>query len=621
MIVPMKKIFLVVLDAEKKAALKKLRSAGLVHLENIQGVGAELNSLKTEYSKLESVCMQLSDLKVPKGFSSKEKIEASDMSELSDKILELIERKKTCQSEITQCTVELERLQKWGGVNPADFEYLAGKKISLAMYEIPAAKYRMLPDDVNTVFVNEDKSNVRFLLVTEDGAKPASMPAEAFAVTMPQKSTDEMSEIIIKDKAEIAKIDNLLYSAVSYVPELKKAAAVQGKKVEFENVFSGMEHDSESSTPLAWISGFVPTEDLDKVKKLADSEKWGFAALDPSEDDMVPTKLKNNKLVSLIYPVTDFLGTVPGYNEYDISGWFLLFFAIFFGIIFGDGGYGALMTVIAVFALIAGAAKKKKASPGVCLLLLLGLTTMAWGTITCTWFGIEVQYLPEWLKNLSVPAISNVTSAISAEKSTWVSQNLQILCFTLALAQLTIAHLKGFVRYIKSLKCIGEIGSLGMLWGLYTLVLNMVVDANRFPLPSFAIPLIGGGFLLNFVFANYDGSIGKSILESLKNIVSVLLGVVNVFSDIVSYIRLWAVGLAGSAISATVNEMAGPMLGGFIIFAGILLLCFGHGLNMVLNVLSVIVHGVRLNTLEFSNHLGMSWSGFKYEPFSEAVEK
>lgn len=621
MIVPMKKIFLVVLDAEKKAALKKLRSAGLVHLEDIQGASTELTSLKTEYSKLESVCMQLSDLKVPKDFSSKEKIEAADMSELSDKVLELIERKKACQSEITQCTVELERLQKWGGVNPADFEYLAGKDISLAMYEIPAAKYRMLPDDVNTVFVNEDKSNVRFLLVTKDGVKPASMPAEAFAVTMPQKSTDEMSEIIIRDKAEIAKIDNLLYSAVSYVPELKKASAVQAKKVEFENVFSGMEHDSETNTPLAWITGFVPANDLDKVKKLADDEKWGFAAMDPTDEDNVPTKLKNNKLVSLIYPVTDFLGTVPGYKEYDISGWFLLFFAIFFGIIFGDGGYGALMTVIAVFALLAGAAKKKKASPGVCLLLLLGLTTMAWGTITCTWFGIEVQYLPEWLKNLSVPAISNVTSAISPEKENWVSQNLQILCFTLALAQLTIAHLKGFVRYIKSLKCIGELGSLGMLWGLYTLVLNMVVDADRFPLPSFAIPLIGGGFLLNFVFANYDGSIGKSILESLKNIVSVLLGVVNVFSDIVSYIRLWAVGLAGSAISATVNEMAGPMLGGFIIFAGILLLCFGHGLNMVLNVLSVIVHGVRLNTLEFSNHLGMSWSGFKYEPFSEAVEK
>ena len=96
-----------------------------------------------------------------------------------------------------------------------------------------------------------------------------------------------------------------------------------------------------------------------------------------------------------------------------------------------------------------------------------------------------------------------------------------------------------------------------------------------------------------------------------------MLGVINFFSDIVSYIRLWAVALAGSAIAQTVNQMAGPMLGNFLIFFGILLLVFGHGLNMVLNALSVIVHGVRLNTLEFTSHVGMAWAGYKYKPFAE----
>ena len=112
------------------------------------------------------------------------------------------------------------------------------------------------------------------------------------------------------------------------------------------------------------------------------------------------------------------------------------------------------------------------------------------------------------------------------------------------------------------------------------------------------------------------------MLESLKNIISVLLGVVNQFSDIVSYIRLWAVALAGAAISGTVNQMAGPMFGKlFMVIFGVVLLVFGHGLNMILNLLSVIVHGVRLNTLEFSQHLGMAWSGVKYRPFSERKKK
>ena len=162
---------------------------------------------------------------------------------------------------------------------------------------------------------------------------------------------------------------------------------------------------------------------------------------------------------------------------------------------------------------------------------------------------------------------------------------------------------------------------------MFWIVLSMVVDSKVFPMLGYIgsvpvgyieISLIAVGFLLSFVLSNYEGNIVESIMASLKNIISVLLGIVNVFSDIVSYIRLWAVGLAGAAISDTVNTMAGPILGHAILFIfAILLLTFGHGLNMILNVLSVIVHGVRLNTLEFSTHLGVSWSGIKFQPFSE----
>lgn len=177
------------------------------------------------------------------------------------------------------------------------------------------------------------------------------------------------------------------------------------------------------------------------------------------------------------------------------------------------------------------------------------------------------------------------------------------------------------------MKLIGDIGSVLQLVGMYYVVLSLVVNAEVFgfglvifgvPIGSAAIALIVIGFTMSFVFANYEGSIIRSVLSSLVNVVSVLLGVVNVFSDIVSYIRLWAVGLAGAAISATVNELAGPLLGNFMfIIIAIILLVFGHGLNMILNVLSVIVHGIRLNTLEFSSHLDMSWSGRKFKPFKE----
>ena len=340
----------------------------------------------------------------------------------------------------------------------------------------------------------------------------------------------------------------------------------------------------------------------------------------------------------MIYPLTDFLGTVPGYNEYDISGWFLLFFTVFFGMIFGDGGYGLLVSIVSLLLILKSKIAKKPVQPLLMLALLVGGATVVWGIVTCTWFGIPVENLPSWLKNISIPLVSNAYSE-KIWQPFWVTQegvglskdqNLQIFCFALALIQLSIAHIKAAKRNIvekNPLKALGDVGSLLQLVGMFWIVLSMVVNSKVFvmlgnigdiPVGKIEVSLIAVGFVMSFIFSNYDGSIGKSILESCKNIISVLLGVVNVFSDIVSYIRLWAVGLAGAAISDTVNTMAGPILGHAILFiAAIALLVFGHGLNMVLHLLSVIVHGVRLNTLEFSTHLGVSWSGKKYEPFSE----
>jgi V/A-type H+-transporting ATPase subunit I len=173
---------------------------------------------------------------------------------------------------------------------------------------------------------------------------------------------------------------------------------------------------------------------------------------------------------------------------------------------------------------------------------------------------------------------------------------------------------------------LGQLGQFAMVVGMFFMVLNLVISQTKYPVPMWSLGLIGGGFASSFVFTNYDGSKGflkglvAGVLASLANIVSVFLGVVNVFADIVSYIRLWAVGLAGVAISQTVNNMAGPMFGSAIMaVAGVALLLFGHGLNMIMAVLSVIVHGVRLNVLEFSSHLGMEWSGYKYEPFRDTA--
>ena len=642
MIVPMKKVSLVVLNNERKDALTQLKKVGVVHLEQIDGSSEQLSLYKEASNNAVAANAILSDIKVAKkkSFSSAVKTLSNDEVVAKCKhVIDISDKKKKLLEEIASDAAEIERFANWGQVDIDDFAYLKEKGISFKMYEIPEDKYGLIDEKVTTICVNRIKKIVRFLLIDASEERPEGLPPEAFEVPMPVLSTKDLAKRVEDNEAEISKIEEELKSETVYISQIQDFKSNLESDIQFETIYSGMgQENSGKTTDLAWLTGYVPVDSFDKLKDCVTKNSWAMAASDPTEEDNVPTKLKNNKFVSLIYPLTDFLGTVPGYHEYDISGWFLLFFCVFFGMIFGDGGYGLLVTVASLVLVLKSLFQKKSVSPLMGLLLLLGLSTVAWGTVTCTWFGLKPEQLPAWLTSLSITPISNAAGSDyrlylpwNTEVGLTTGQNLQIFCFTLAFLQLSVAHLKGMARNRKSLKVLGEFGSLLQIWGMFYVVLSMVVSSalfplglvvNNIPVGTIAIALVGGGFALSFIFSNYEGNVGASILESCKNIISVLLGVVNVFSDIVSYIRLWAVGLAGSAISNTVNEMAGPLLGHAITFiAFVALIAFGHGLNMVLNLLSVIVHGVRLNTLEFSTHLGMSWSGFKYNPFAEKENK
>jgi len=612
MIVPMKKVSLIVLKKERKDALEKLRKAGVMHLETLTGSSKELSSLKTDFSCLERAYLALDEIKASKKKVSTDlNLNNDQIKKQAAEICSLLDDKKKAEEIIIKNNRELERFVKWGDVNPDDFGFLKDKHLELYLYEIPVSKYYDISEDNHTILVNQDKNVCRCIAYSADNSQ-LNMPAEAKMVSLPEKSTKVLKEEICTARNDVQNINKHLNDLIVYKDSIKKCMKQLEKEIEFENVYSGMgNEEGDAAGNLAWLSGFVPAPELASLKKVAAENSWAIYADDPTEEDNVPTKLKNSKVVQILYPVMDFLGTVPGYHEFDISAWFLIFLVIFFAMIFGDAGYGVLMLIIGLVLSLKSKFTRKEVPPALILLVVWALATVAWGTINCSWFGIEAEKLPAVLQNLALP--------VFAPGNPERDMNLQIFCFILAVLQMSIGHIIALLRNIKerSLKMLADLGSLSILWGMFYVVLMLIVSAEKFPMHNAVLFMIGGGFLFSFVFSNYEGSIGKSVLESLKNIISVLLGVINFFSDIVSYIRLWAVALAGSAIAATVNQMAGPMLGNFLIFFGILLLVFGHGLNMVLNALSVIVHGVRLNTLEFTSHVGMAWAGYKYKPFSE----
>lgn len=637
MIVPMKKLSLITPAGKKEQVLKKLRKLGIVHIEISEGESPRLESLRRQIASLENALYLVGK---PKKEEQKE-LSTSEALALAEKLEELSEEKKKLIGQQSALSAEWERIKPWGDVDPREIEELKSLGVPLCFYEASKAEYAALPETVQTLRLETGKATVKFALIPsgtqEEKERMASL--EGCRFELPQVSAKELKEQLDALSQRLLAMEESVASAASFQEGMKQAIAALEKELEFEGFSTGMAQEDLASVgakecAVNYFKGYVEASRLEELKQLARENAWGLLAQDPCEEDNPPTKLKNNKFVSLIYPILDFLGTVPGYFEYDISGWFLGFILVFFGIIFGDGGYGLLICAAALGLILNDRRKKKSVSPAFLLVGLFGLSTVLWGTLTCTWFGLAPEYLPAWLKSLSLPVLSNVyadkiwypfwtggTAGLTTE------QNVQIFCFSLALIQLSVAHIKGAVRYRRSLKMLGAVGSVFQLLGIFYLVLSLVVNPAVFPFDlvlggipvgTVVLALIGVGFLMTFVFSNYEGSLGKAVLASLANIVSVLLGVVNVFSDIVSYIRLWAVGLAGAAISATVNELVGPILGDmmFLVLA-IVLLVFGHGLNMILNVLSVIVHGIRLNTLEFSSHLDMSWSGHKFKPFQE----
>lgn len=637
MIVPMKKVSLIVLGDKKTEALKKLRKLGLLHIEITEGKGSRLAELHEQTALLENA-IYIAGERLQKS-TQQNNDGGVDALAIAEDVAALTEEKKKLQTEQIVLNNELSRLKGWGEIDPDDILALAQKGVDVSAYEIPKAVYQQLGDNVKTVVLSKTKASVKCLIMREDNEGETLDSLSDFELELPRESTAQIRQNISKIESCIKEIDDKITEYSSDIDCMKNKAAELQKKIEFEIYSTGMDEENLSENDkgditVSYFKGYIEEENLEKLKTAAKANSWGLLAEDPTEEDNVPTKLKNNKFVSLIYPLTDFLGTVPGYFEHDISAWFLFFILIFFGIIFGDGGYGLLVTAVAAIPIVKSLISKKSPSPTFLLVGLFGISTIVWGTLTCTWFGISAENLPQALRSISIPFISNVY-ADKIWQPFWVhgdiglttAQNLQIFCFTLALIQLSIAHILAAFRNRKSLKIIGDIGSILQLIGIYYVVLSFVVNSAVFPMGlniggvpvgTLAISLVAVGFVLSFVFSNYEGSIVKSLLSSLTNIVSVLLGVVNVFSDIVSYIRLWAVGLAGSAISATVNEFAGPLFGNFLfMILAIILLVFGHGLNMILNILSVIVHGIRLNTLEFSSHLDMSWSGHKFKPFEE----
>ena len=631
MIVPMKKVSIVVLAAHKRRALRKLESAGVMHVHTEAASGVEIDNVGEKAALVQRALGIVGDQEeaakdaaVGDGAPSDESV-LEEAIALASELAQTQEEMRTTREELDKTTRELERLAPWGDINPADVHDLASKGVVLCVYALSPDRAAAFPDRYDRVILSKTKNLVRFVaripneLITPDGEFPDDLD-DFVSLDLPAVSTGELRERHARLEDRIDALREQIAKEAPRYALLERAKQILDRHLEFESVAGVMDQDEN----LASLTGFVPVEDVESLRAEATNIGWALLIRDPEPGDNVPTKTKNPRAVGIIRPVFKLLGTTPGYRELDISFWFLLFFVIFFAMIIGDGGYGAILFVASIAALIGSGRKAKKTGgrmgDGPILLFVLSISTIVWGALTGTWFGADAiaRAVPFRYFIFEPLASFNPRSA----------QNVQLFCFILGTVQLSIAHVWNFVRELRKkpvVKAFAQLGWLAMVIGLYSLVLNVVLAAMGFGMPTYALYLIGGGLAFVLIFSeqkqgqNFFVGVGKGI----AGLMTTFLDSISAFSDIISYIRLFAVGLASVEIARSFNAMASPAIegGGFGIVAGVLILLLGHTLNLAMGGLSVIVHGVRLNMLEFSGHLGLEWAGVPFRPFGQNLEK
>jgi V/A-type H+-transporting ATPase subunit I len=409
----------------------------------------------------------------------------------------------------------------------------------------------------------------------------------------PKMSLSGMNARLKEEAAAIRAIKENMIRHLTYLDTFTRIKKALEKELEFHEALKGMGH----AAGLAYIAGYLPFDSAKRLAEKAKEERWALRITDPSEGDMVPTLIRNPGWVSVIKPVLRLLTILPGYREIDISPLFLLFLGLFFGMIIGDAGYGALYATLTFFAQ-RRFGKKLKDDTIFRLFYFFSSCAIFWGVLTGTVFGQE-WFIRAGFKPF-VPLLNN-------------TKFLQALCFFIGAFHLTLGHAWQAVRKSPSLTALADVGWIMVLWSAFFFAKMLILND---PLPQFVNPILAAGVFLVILFASPQRNIFKMVGMGLRTLV---LSIMNNFTDVVSYVRLFAVGLAGVAISDTVNMLA-SLFGGDNILLRVMILFLGHTINIVLGPMSVLVHGIRLNVLEFSGHADLTWGGVPYRPL-ESAEK
>ena len=504
--------------------------------------------------------------------------------------LDIVRRRTSHEHHLAELHHQLIQLETWGDFELKEIEQLAAAGIDLQFYSLPANQVSAVKAECAEVV---GRLPGRKSLVAVVARNSPELPAAAVQLPLPLHDPAairaEAAEIDASLKADRRRLSQLAGMADEMQKELEELEQQAAETVAIRG--------ATTEDQLFAVQGWIPEE---RASRLAnDLEETGVRAaihvMETAGNEEPPTLIRPPSWTRPIEGLFSIMGTVAGYREFDVSVPFLIALPIFTAILISDGGYGAI--ILLALAIGYRPATRILGPRFTQLLMIVGAVTLLWGVACATFFGVTL-YPP------LVPVDLSAESRLLMMK----------LCFATGALHLSIAQLWQAIRVFPNLRFLNRVGWAIFVWGMFGVVQMFVLRTPmgwHTPWPYFL--LFGGTLAILFLRPSRN-----PFAMIAFGVAAFPLSMMSAFSDVISYVRLMAVGLASSVLAVSFNDLA---RGAETWPLAVVILVLGHSLNLGLAMIAMFAHGVRLNMLEFCNNLGMKWTGYPYRPYSNRMTR
>lgn len=508
-----------------------------------------------------------------------------DVVTMEEKILNVRKNLQDLQDERDFLQRRIKNLQPWGNF---DFEVLESfNHLRLWFYLIPHRELQHIPPQTIWQSVKHDH---RFhYVVVVSSQEPADMPVKrvhtgAKRLQDLQTRLDEV-ELAIED-FEVQRFALTRWTLL-FINNLHQ--------LEDRNALQQAEQMTADVDPVFALQAWAPLDNIKQLENYATTHGLVLDIKEPHPDDQPPTLFDNPPLLAGGQDLVTFYMT-PAYNTWDPSVVVLASFALFFGMILSDAGYALLLGVmlIIVWPKMATSAVNRRLRN---VFVALVVSTFIYGAISGSYFGIV---LPEnsWLMHFKLLDLTDASS-------------MMLLTIGIGVFHIVLGNLMNAWRYGLDLRALAPLGWVCLIAGGFIAGLAIQHELNL--LRTFALFIMATGVLLVLFFSG----VGASPLQRLAQGLLAMTRITSAFGDVMSYMRLFALGLATASLAVAFNDMAMQIKAsesGLALLMAVLILVIGHALNFILGLMSAVVHGLRLNVIEFFNW-SLTEEGQRYKAF------